>query len=208
MATDATGTPTSPDSLAKLSSSDAPRITSSGGINAIVDSIQTALNNKMKITGSPSSNQVPVWSGSAWVPSLVGASNITVGALALSTYSAASNADQTLTTSPVDVPNCSVTLGAATTYLIIAQSLTPTNTATGWTNFSIRLFVNAVQQAGDMVTPDPGSIAVGTTSKSWIATTGGSSQVAKIQAFKGAAGGTLVLPSTSVNIMAIKLTTP
>ncbi|MCZ2109504.1 MAG: hypothetical protein LC118_08045 [Dehalococcoidia bacterium] len=70
MATDATGTPTSPDGLAKINPSvDAP---SGVGQNSLADSIQTALtNNYPRKPAGIVSGEVPVWNGSAWVRSSV-----------------------------------------------------------------------------------------------------------------------------------------
>lgn len=46
MATDATGTPTSPDNIARILPSDAPAVTTlTSGVNAIADTVQTALTN-------------------------------------------------------------------------------------------------------------------------------------------------------------------
>lgn len=65
MATDATGTPTSGDSIPKYNVSvDKP---SGLGFNAAMDQIQTALNLRLKSTDTPATNEVPVWNGSAWV---------------------------------------------------------------------------------------------------------------------------------------------
>lgn len=67
MATDATGTPTSPDSIPKYDvDADAP---SGLGFNAAMDAIQTAFNNHVDKPSSIASGEVPVWNGSAWVRS-------------------------------------------------------------------------------------------------------------------------------------------
>lgn len=67
MATDATGTPTSPDSLPKyLTSADAP---SGKGFNAAMDAVQTALSARASKPAGIASGEVPVWNGAAWVRS-------------------------------------------------------------------------------------------------------------------------------------------
>lgn len=68
MATDATGTPTSPDSIPKyLTSADAP---SGKGFNAAMDAIQAALTaSYARKPAGLSTGEIPVWNGSAWVRS-------------------------------------------------------------------------------------------------------------------------------------------
>lgn len=65
MATDATGTPTSPDGLAKINTSvDAP---SGVGQNSLADSVQTALtNNYIRKPASIATGEAAVWNGSGW----------------------------------------------------------------------------------------------------------------------------------------------
>lgn len=65
MAVDATGVPTSPDNLPKLNTSvDAP---SGLGMNAMMDSVQTALNTKPGTPAGLLSGEAMVWNGAAFV---------------------------------------------------------------------------------------------------------------------------------------------
>lgn len=65
MATDATGTPTSPDNIPKFNVGvDAP---TGNGSNAQMDAIQTALNSRVSKPTGVSAGDVPVWNGSGWV---------------------------------------------------------------------------------------------------------------------------------------------
>lgn len=67
MATDATGTPTSPDNIPTfLTSADAP---SGKGFNAAMTAIQTALSARVNKPSGIASGEVPVWNGSSWVRS-------------------------------------------------------------------------------------------------------------------------------------------
>lgn len=67
MATDATGTPTSPDSIPKYNTSvDAP---SGIGFNGAMDAIQIALSARVSKPSGIVSGEAPVWNGSAWVRS-------------------------------------------------------------------------------------------------------------------------------------------
>ena len=69
MATDATGTPTSPDNIPTYNTAvDAP---SGKGFNAAMVSIQTALNNRITTPGGIAIGEFSVWNGSAWVRSTV-----------------------------------------------------------------------------------------------------------------------------------------
>lgn len=69
MATDATGTPTSPDNIPTYNTAvDAP---SGKGFNAAMASIQTALNNRISTPGGIATGEFSVWNGSAWVRSTV-----------------------------------------------------------------------------------------------------------------------------------------
>jgi hypothetical protein len=69
MAVDATGTPTSPDSIPKYNTAvDAP---SGLGSNAQMDAIQVALSARVGAPAGIISGEVPVWNGSAWVRSSV-----------------------------------------------------------------------------------------------------------------------------------------
>lgn len=65
MATDATGSATSPDNIPTYATSaDAP---SGKGFNAAMAAIQTALNNKIGKPTGLNTNDVPVWNGTTWV---------------------------------------------------------------------------------------------------------------------------------------------
>lgn len=67
MATDATGTPTSPDNIPTFNTAvDAP---SGLGSNAQMAAIQTALSSRVTIPASLAATEIPVWNGSAWVRS-------------------------------------------------------------------------------------------------------------------------------------------
>ena len=69
MATDATGTPTSPDNIPKFNTSaDAP---SGLGGNAQMDAIQAALSTRLSTPAGIVTGEVPVWNGSTWVRSSV-----------------------------------------------------------------------------------------------------------------------------------------
>ena len=69
MATDATGTPTSPDNIPTFNTAvDAP---SGLGFNAAMAAIQTALSARAGSPAGVASGEVPVWDGSAWVRSSV-----------------------------------------------------------------------------------------------------------------------------------------
>lgn len=85
MATDATGTPTSPDGLAKINPSvDAP---SGVGQNSLADSIQTALtNNYARKPAGIVSGECMVWNGSGWDRSSV--TKLGVGSLGSGTPAA------------------------------------------------------------------------------------------------------------------------
>lgn len=69
MATDATGTPTSPDNIPKFNTAvDAP---SGLGTNAMMDAIQTALNNRPSTPVGITSGEAMVWNGVSWVRSSI-----------------------------------------------------------------------------------------------------------------------------------------
>lgn len=74
MAVDATGTPTSPDSIPTYNTAaDNP---SGKGLNNIVAAVQTGLTARLKLTGAPTvTGQVPIWNNgtSQWVPGTVAA---------------------------------------------------------------------------------------------------------------------------------------
>lgn len=75
MAVDATGTPTSPDSIPTYATSaDAP---SGKGFNAAMAAIQTAFNNKASKPSGIVSGEVPVWNGTGWARSSVTPINAT-----------------------------------------------------------------------------------------------------------------------------------
>jgi hypothetical protein len=80
LATDATGTPTSPDGIPKYNTGvDSP---SGKGLNAIVDAIQTALNGRVGLTG-PANFDVPIYDSgtSSWKRSGTDAKKIQVSHL-------------------------------------------------------------------------------------------------------------------------------
>lgn len=89
MATDATGTPTSPDNIPKYNTAvDKP---SGKGFNAAMDAIQTALDTKIgSSSDTPASNEVPVWNGSDWVYQKLTDSQVS-GTLAASKLAAGTN---------------------------------------------------------------------------------------------------------------------
>lgn len=67
MATDATGTPTSPDNIPTFNVDvDAP---SGLGFNAAMAAIQTALSSRLSTPAGIATGEVPVWNGSTWVRS-------------------------------------------------------------------------------------------------------------------------------------------
>jgi hypothetical protein len=67
MATDATGTPTSPDNIPTYNTAvDAP---SGLGFNAAMAAIQTALNTRIATPAGILNGEIPVWNGSTWVRS-------------------------------------------------------------------------------------------------------------------------------------------
>lgn len=80
MATDATGTPTSPDSIPTFDTgTDNP---SGVGFNNAMAAIQTAFDNHVDKPSGVASGEVPVWNGSAWVRSSatrIGLSSIEAG---------------------------------------------------------------------------------------------------------------------------------
>lgn len=84
MALDATGTPTSPDSIPKYNTAVDPP--SGKGFNAAMDAIQVALSARVGAPSGIASGEVPVWNGSAWVRSSV--TRIGVGSLGSGTPSA------------------------------------------------------------------------------------------------------------------------
>lgn len=80
MALDATGTPTSPDSIPKYNTAVDPP--SGKGFNAAMDALQVALSARVDKPASIASGEVPVWNGASWVRSSatrVGLSSITAG---------------------------------------------------------------------------------------------------------------------------------
>lgn len=67
MATDATGTPTSPDNIPTYNTAvDAP---SGKGFNAAMAAIQTALNARVSAPSGIATGEVPVWNGTTWARS-------------------------------------------------------------------------------------------------------------------------------------------
>lgn len=69
MATDATGTPTSPDNIPKYNTSvDAP---SGLGFNAAMDQIQVALNSRPSTPAGIVTGEAMIWNGTTWVRSSV-----------------------------------------------------------------------------------------------------------------------------------------
>lgn len=67
MATDATGTPTSPDNIPTYNTAvDAP---SGKGFNAAMAAIQTALNARVSAPAGIATGEVPVWNGTTWARS-------------------------------------------------------------------------------------------------------------------------------------------
>lgn len=67
MATDATGTPTSPDSIPKYNTAvDAP---SGKGFNAAMDAVQVGLSARASKPAGIATGEVPVWNGATWVRS-------------------------------------------------------------------------------------------------------------------------------------------
>lgn len=67
MATDATGTPTSPDNIPTYNTAvDAP---SGKGFNAAMAAIQAALSSRLSTPAGIAAGEVPIWDGSTWVRS-------------------------------------------------------------------------------------------------------------------------------------------
>lgn len=117
MATDATGTPTSPDGLAKINPSvDAP---SGVGQNSLADSIQTALtNNYVRKPSGLVSGEVPVWNGTGWDRSSVtniGPTSLGSGTPAAGKYLDGSGAWTTLPTAALEQAYTQITSDVSVT---------------------------------------------------------------------------------------------
>lgn len=134
MALDATGTPTSPDSIPKYNTAVDPP--SGKGFNAAMDTIQvaltartTALADKVDKPAGIASGEVPVWNGTAWVRSSV----TNIGASSLGgAWTAYTPTWEAATTNPaigngtlvgrytsfgkMVVGNATITMGSTTTY--------------------------------------------------------------------------------------------
>lgn len=97
MAADATGTPTSPDNIARILPSDAPAVTTlTSGVNAIADTVQTALTANYPRITSKSANQVAVTNGTTWSAAALVDANIAAGANIAVTKLAAGSANTVL----------------------------------------------------------------------------------------------------------------
>jgi hypothetical protein len=96
LATDATGTPTSPDNIPKYNTAvDAP---SGKGFNAAMDALQTALTARISKPSTPSTNDALIWNGTTWVNQALANAQIATGAaIAVAKLAAGSNG-QVLTT--------------------------------------------------------------------------------------------------------------
>lgn len=179
MATDATGTPTSPDSIPTYNTAvDAP---SGDGFNAAMAAIQTALSARTSKPSGIASGEVPVWNGSAWVRSSVtnvGATSLGSGTPDATKYLRGDATWQTLGVWASYTPTWTTTgvapalgNGSLTGRYVqigkwvhgIATLVAGTTTTFGTGDFEFSLPVTASASAGSMV-------GVGSTTNSGVAT--------------------------------------